>query len=231
MPEPQIYQNAPRNKARRSNLQLARRVNRTTVFTSVTRSGQPDGRPYRYLSMGRRRRPKDQPCNVRGGERERVLQNRSVERAFSPCRHARQASTCPASAGGAGQQSPGWKSPRSGLWNPGIGIGLIWSPEGARQVLYRPFRAPSSLFPNPGLRLAALRLRPGLCCAALSALRMVSLSLTRMPCRALCAIPGASPKTGMKSRLRRSTYNNHKAVCDLSANGALHFSLGQRPRS
>jgi len=48
-----------------------------------------------------------------------------------------QGMTHPAmSAESAGQQSPGWKSTRSGLWNPGYGTRAEESPERAAQRHY-----------------------------------------------------------------------------------------------
>jgi hypothetical protein len=81
------------------------------------------------------------------------------------------------SAESAEQHSPGWKSERNELWNPGLRIGFRLSPARAMQTA-PPLQGLYYFHANPGLR--PLRsLHPGLCCIALSAL--ISLSLTRKP--------------------------------------------------
>ena len=93
------------------------------------------------------------------------------------------------SAESAEQQSPGWKSTRSGLWNPGLGKDLGQALSG-RCRLRRPFRACILFMLNPGLWRAARPPPRALLRRAFSA----SLSLTRMPERG--RLP-ASPLQGL----------------------------------
>ena len=98
------------------------------------------------------------------------------------------------SAESAAPQSPGWKSTRSGHWNPGLRIGFRLSPEGAMPSA-PPLQGLYLFDANPGFR--PLRdLHPGLCCVALAAL--VFLSLTRMPAGAL---PRRIVSGGLRPRL------------------------------
>jgi hypothetical protein len=109
----------------------------------------------------------------------------------SPARHARQAKVNRGSAEGAAQNSPGWKSTRQRAPEPWVAGQARLSPERAVQT---DCIALTGLSPNP---YHSQGLRPGLCCAALSALGLtLLLSLTRMPARAaqlLCRPCRAKP--------------------------------------
>jgi hypothetical protein len=89
------------------------------------------------------------------------------------------------SAESAKQQSPGWKSEQSELWNPGLQSRVTLNPERATQVV-------ENCAALSGLILYAI-LTQGFGCFAASTLgfavsrfqRLKNFSLTRMPFRAL----------------------------------------------
>ncbi len=167
---------------------------------------------------------------------------------FRPAGYARQAKLCTRSAGGAMQQNPGRKSPRQRVLEPWVSKekrGL--SPETAEQVACVALSGLLSPHLQPRAA-AASRPRPGLCCAAPSALGITSLSWTRMPFRALDLLPIRSQNSrpglgratpagfciqdskGVHSSAPHSPERHERqaTLCTRSAGGAMQQSPGRR---
>ena len=121
-----------------------------------------NGAEARFLSRSRKLGPEGRRT-VAGGERLlRAPGENQWERALKGMRVKLRL----LSAKSAAQQSPGWKSARSGLWNPGFQDGIKVQPQRARQAfaesaknLCRPFRAGFIRMSFPGLAPWALLCR------------------------------------------------------------------------